>query len=382
VALARKGMEGELNLGLNLFAKMYACFGCLACDDICPVGIHPSDLVMKMRHVQEQLKPSLWKSPFFDGIVLSQKRMETASFPLRLYQTSGLRRMVYAMGLRWLLPGRVRDMEAMLPRIPLRPLRRILPEVTTATGKESRTVGFFLGCAQSLLFAQESAATVGVLALNGCTVITPKDAVCCGMPAIGYGRRDTAKGFARRNIAIFEKANIDVIVTDCATCGSTLKKYGELLSDDPAWAKRAASFSKKVKDINEFLMEIPLRKPEGRIEARVTYHDPCHLGRAQGVYEQPRKLLGMIDGIDLLEMEEADWCCGSAGSQIITHHETSLMVLDRKMDNIEATKAHIVASGCPGCRMQLNAGIKRRGLDINVVHPVLMLYRAYAGKGK
>lgn len=380
VVLTRKGLEGELQLSPNLFEQMYACFGCLACNEICPVGIHPADLAMEMRHVQEQIRPAAWKRPLFRGLIPHPTRMEWATLPLRLYQTLGLRRLVYALGLRRLMPARLRDMEAMLPHLPQRPLRRVLPEVTAA-GSESRyRVGFFLGCAQSLMFAAESAATVRVLARNHCTVITPKDVKCCGMPALGYGYKETVQDLARHNIALFEQAAVDVIVTDCATCGSTLKEYDQLLAEDPAWAERAAAFSRKVRDVNEFLMEIPLDKPAGRLETRVTYHDPCHLRRAQGVWEQPRALMQLIAGVEFIELPEADWCCGSAGTQLITHPQTSLKVLARKMNNLQTTEAQVVASGCPGCQMQLNVGVRQRGLRVEVVHPVMLLDRAYSQK--
>jgi glycolate oxidase iron-sulfur subunit len=303
--------------------------------------------------------------------------MEFATLPLRLYERFGLRRLAYALGLRKWMPAQLRDLEAMLPRLPQRPLRQVLPEVTEAKGETHYRVGFFLGCAQSLMFAEESAATLRVLARNGCTIITPKETVCCGMPALGYGRQDLVKKQAQTNIALYEQAHVDFIITDCATCGSTLKDYGDLLVDDPVWAERADSFSKKVRDISEFLASIPLEKPQGRIEARVTYHDPCHLRRGQGVWKQPRALLKMIDGLEFVELPEADWCCGSAGSQLITHYETSLKVLGRKMENLESTQADYIASGCPGCQMQLNVGVRQRGLSVQVVHPVTLLDQAY-----
>ena len=378
VALTRKGLEGDLEVGGNLIEQMYSCFACMACNETCPVGIHPADLALEMRNLHEATHPSRWKQLLFGGIIARPRRMEGATWPLRLYQMLGLRRMVYALGLRKLLPSRLRDMEAMLPRLPQRPLRRVLPEITEAKGKAKYRAGFYLGCAQSLMFAEASAATVRVLARNGCTVVTPKDVVCCGMPAKGYGRIDLVRSQAQHNIALFEQANVDVIVTDCATCGSTLKEYGALLADDSAWASRASAFSKKVRDVSEFLAEIPLAKPRGRIEARVTYHDPCHLRRGQHVVKQPREILRAIDGITFVELPEADWCCGSAGSQLITHYETSTRVLDRKMENVAATGAQYLASGCPGCQMQLNVGLRRRGLDVKVVHPVQLLDEAYA----
>jgi len=379
VALARKGLEEELRLSPNLFEQMYACFDCMACNDICPVGIQPARLAVSMRHLQEQVRPAKYKQLLFKDLISNAERLETATFPLRLYERLGIRRLVYLLGLNRLLPGRIRDLEAMLPRVPHRPLRRILPETTEAYGDSRYRVGFFLGCAQSLLFAEQSAAAVRVLARNGSTVITPKNIECCGMPARGYGRLDLVEKQARNNIDVFERCNVDVVVTDCATCGSALKEYGSLLSGDPKWTERAARFQKKVRDISEFLAEIPLVKPAHRIDKTVTYHDPCHLRRGQSVWEQPRKLLSIIDGLRFVEMNESDWCCGSAGSQLITHYDTSWKVLRRKLDNIANTEARIVASGCPGCRMQINTGLKRQAVPMRVVHPVTLLDEAYGG---
>ena len=377
VALARKGLDGQLELSPNLTEQMYSCFGCMACNDICPVGIHPGDLALSMRHVQEQIEPSGWKHALFGGLIPRPQRMEAATWPLRLYQRLGLRKLFYALGLRKLLPEQLRDLEAQLPSIPQRPLRRVLPEVTAAKGEKRHQVGFFLGCAQSLFFAEESSASTRVLARNGCEVTTPEDVVCCGMPARGYGQMDQVREQARHNTAVYERYDLEVIITDCATCGSTLKEYGEILADDPEWAARAEAFSAKVRDISEYLATIPLEKPTGRVEARVTYHDPCHLRRAQHVWEEPRSLMKLIDGLEFVEMPEADWCCGSAGSQLITHYETSTKVLARKMDNLSSIGAQIVASGCPGCQMQLTTGILRDGLDVRVVHPITLLDEAY-----
>ena len=377
VALTRKGLDGELELSPNLYEQMYSCFACMACNDVCPVGIQPADLTLAMRYVQEQRQPTAWKKTLFEGLIPHPGRMELATLPLRLYEKLGIRRLVYALGLTHILPKQIRDMEAMLPRLPQRPLRRVLPQITKAREEEKQRVGFFLGCAQSLLFADESAATVRVLSRNGCTVITPKEVECCGMPAHGYGRMDLVRKQAKHNISVFETSDVEVVVTDCATCGSTLKEYGEYLKDEPEWAKRAEKFRRKVRDVSEFLGEIPLDKPKGRVETRVTYHDPCHLRRAQHVSEQPRNILRMIDGLEFVELPESDWCCGSAGSQLITHYETSTQVLDRKMDNLASTQAQVIASGCPGCQMQLNTGIQRRGLDVRVVHPITLLDEAY-----
>jgi glycolate oxidase iron-sulfur subunit len=379
VALARMALERKLDLSPRLMDQMYSCFACMACSDICPVGIRPAELALSMRHVQDQIAPAKWKGPLFHGLLSHAGRMEAATLPLRLYEGLGIRRLAGLLGLMRALPARIRDLEAMLPRVPRRPLRRVLPEITKAGGQERYRVGYFLGCAQSLLFAEQSAATVRVLARNGCTVITPGDVACCGMPARGYGRADLVAHQARHNIAVFERSGVDAIICDCATCGSTLKDYGSLLASDPEWAQRAEAFRSKVRDVSEFLAEIPFQQPAGRVRKRVTYHDPCHLRRGQRVWKQPRSLLSRIEGLEYVELPEADWCCGSAGSQLITHYETSLKVLNRKLDKIADTDCQVVASGCPGCRMQLHTGIERRGLDVQVVHPVQLLDEAYGG---
>jgi len=349
----------------------------MACSEICPVGIQPAELALALRNIQEQQQPARWKKTLFERLIPHPWRMEAATLPLRLYQKLGIRRLVYALRLTRLLPCQLRDLEAMLPRLPQRPLRPTLPVLSLARGEVKHRVGFFLGCAQSLLFAEESAAALRVLSRNGCEVITPRDVVCCGMPAHSYGRLDLVREQARHNVRLFKKAGVDEIITDCATCGSTLKKYGEYLKEDPEWAEQAEQFSQNVRDISEFLAEITLEKPKGSIHKRVTYHDPCHLRRAQQVWKQPRELLRMIDGLEFVELPESDWCCGSAGSQLITHYETSIQVLERKMDNLETTQAQVIASGCPGCQMQLNTGIQRRGLDVRVVHPITLLDEAY-----
>lgn len=382
VALARKSLEDELILTPNLVDKMYSCLDCLACNEICPVGIKPADIALEMRNIAEQVQPTRWKNTLFGKVIANPDHMEKVTWPLRVYQKIGLRWLVHKLKINKLFPHQLRDLENMLPKQPGKPLRQEIPIISRAQAETKYRVGFFLGCAQSLMFSEESAATLRVLNRNGCTVITPKETVCCGMPAAGYGRQDLLIEHAKTNIEIFEKEELDVIVTDCATCGSKLREYGEILHDDPAWAYRAKNFSNKIRDISEFLISIPLEKPAGKFDARITYHDPCHLRRAQKVWKEPRAILNMIDGIEFVEMPEADWCCGSAGSQLITHYETSTHVLDRKMANLKATNAEIITSGCPGCQMQLMTGIQREGINVKVMHPIQILDMAYKAQAE
>ncbi len=378
LALARKELEGDLPSSPHLRDQMASCFGCMACNEVCPVGLRPSELALDMRRWHVQLHPSRWGRFLFGSVVAKPARTELLTLPLRWVDRLGLRRGLSSPQLRRRLPVQARDWNAQLPPLPPHPLRRSLPVISEPMGESRFRVGFFLGCAQSLLFAAQSAATVRVLRRNDCTVITPRQAFCCGMPSLVYGHRDLAQRQARHNIALFEVEALDYVITDCATCGSMLKDYAVLLSPDPAWAERAARFAHKVRDVHEFLASIPLEKPKGRLDARVTYHDPCHLRRGQGIWRQPRELLRLIDGLDFVELPDADCCCGSAGSQLLTHYRTSVQVLDRKMLNVRSTGAGYVASGCPACRMQLNVGLQRSGLNMQVVHPVELLDKAYA----
>jgi glycolate oxidase iron-sulfur subunit len=379
VALVAKAIQGELELTRTLTDHMYRCLACLACNEICPVGIKPADLCLDARFAIYQATPvPLLKPILFRGIFPRAGVLETLTKPVAFYDRSGLRKLVHAVGATRMLPSQLRDMERMLPgQLPMRGARHQIPVVTEAKGERRAHVAYFLGCVQGVMLADGSKATVEVLAENGCEIVTPRDVKCCGMPMVGYGDKEQARRMARHNIDLFARLNVDAIVTDCATCGSSLKEYPHWLADDPDYADRAVRFAAKVRDISEFLVELGIRPPPGEVNARVTYHDPCHLCRAQGVRAQPREMLRAA-GVKLVEMREADTCCGSAGTQLITHYQTSVGVLARKMENVAETGAELVASGCPGCQMQLGLGIKRHGLHARVVHPSQILAEAYS----
>ena len=378
VALVAKAIEGELDLTRNFKDHMYRCLDCLACNEICPVGIKPADLCLEARHAIHQATPTpLLKPILFRGIFPRTGLLEILTKPVAVYERSGIRRAANASGVTKILPAQLRDMERMLPdKLPLRGTRHQLPDVVLAKGERRAHVAYFLGCVQGVMMAEGSKATVEVLAENGCDVVIPSNVKCCGMPMVGYGFKEEARAMARHNIDLLLGLNVDAIITDCATCGSSLKEYAHWLANDPVYGERAKQFAEKVRDISEFLVEIGIRTPEGRVDARVTYHDPCHLCRAQGIREQPREMLRAA-GVELVEMEGADTCCGSAGTQLITHYHTSVGVLEVKMDRVAETEAEIIASGCPGCQMQLGLGVKRRGLDAKVVHPSQLLAQAY-----
>jgi glycolate oxidase iron-sulfur subunit len=218
------------------------------------------------------------------------------------------------------------------------------------------------GCVQQVFFSDVNAATMRVLAAEGCEVIIPREQPCCGALMLHSGMEADAAALAKKMIAVFEAAKVDTIVINSAGCGSTMKEYGHLLRDDPAWAERAAAFSAKCRDIAEFLCELPAQAPRHPLKLSVAYHDACHLQHAQGVREQPRRLLAGIPSLEVAEIPESSLCCGAAGVFNLLQPETASQLGSRKVDNLLSTGAQAVASANPGCLLQLISGLRRRGL--------------------
>jgi glycolate oxidase iron-sulfur subunit len=220
-------------------------------------------------------------------------------------------------------------------------------------------------------------ATVRVLARNGCNVLAPPDQVCCGALHAHNGDLATARDLARRNIAAFESAGVEAVIVNSAGCGAAMKEYGELLANDGQYRERAERFARTVKDISEFLVSLPFVPPTGRLDARVTYQDSCHLAHAQRIRSAPRQVLAAIPGLELREMTHPDRCCGSAGVYSLTQGDMSLGLLRSKMGDIQATGARYIATSNPGCIAQLEAGVRVTGGQARVVHAVELLDRAY-----
>lgn len=386
VALIRAVDEGRLPLESPGFKDhMYHCLDCRACQTICPSGVKVGELVVAARAEIDKNEPQPWlerllKRVILRWLLLRPERVEWAMKPVRLYQRIGLQRLVRASRLLGRLPGRLGVlgfMDELLPRLPGRPLRRELAEVTPARGERRYRVGFFLGCVMNVVYAEVSRATVNVLTENGCEVVTPKAQRCCGAPHAAEGDARTLRDLARHNVDLFERWELDYVVADCAACAAQTKEYAHLLRDEPEYRDRAIAFSRKVRDITELLAEIPLKPPTGSVPVRVTYHEACHLCHAQGVKRQPRKVINQIPGIEFVELKESDWCCGSAGIYNLTHPERAAKILERKLKNIATTEADVVLTGNPGCLLQLEAGVRRSGIKAKVLHPTQLLDEAY-----
>lgn len=392
VALIRAADEGRLPIQSGgLREHLYHCLDCRACQSVCPSGVKVGELVLAARAFSEAAHtPSVYeraiRTTALRLVLTSARRLALVTPLLWLYERVGLQALLRRTRLLHRLPlgfGLLGEMEELLPPVPLRPLHADLPEVTPAAGERHLRVGFFLGCMMSTLLRDVSAATVRVLSVNGCEVVTPRGQVCCGAPHVEEGDVEPQRRFARENVDLFEGLEgLDFIVTDCAACGAELKHYGRLLAGEPKYAERAAAFSAKVRDVSELLAGIELREPKGHLSARVTYHEPCHLAHAQGVRKQPRKLLRGILGVEFVELPESDWCCGSAGVYNITHAERASALLSRKLANVASTEATVLATGNPGCFLQLSAGVRRAGLRVRVAHTIQLLDEAYRENSK
>jgi glycolate oxidase iron-sulfur subunit len=284
-------------------------------------------------------------------------------------------------GVLRVLPHRLRSLVALAPRPSFASLVSDgVPEHTSAAGTPRLRTAVLTGCVQRLAFAGVNKTTVDVLAAEGCTVEAPSAQGCCGALPLHAGNIEQARELAKHNIDVFERANVDRIVVNAAGCGSSMKEYGELLHDDPAWADRARAFSAKVRDVSEVLMEIG--EPRARrhpIKARVVYHDACHLAHAQGVRAQPRALLAAIPGVEVLTPAESDICCGSAGIYNLVQPEAAEQLGERKARHIAALMPDVIAAANPGCILQIAAAGRRLGYEWEIVHPVELIARSIKG---
>jgi len=341
--------EGELPADSAQFAdEMFFCLGCLACETACPAGVNYAGM---LEHARAEV--GLPGARLLRWLFTKPARLRAVARLLRCRIPSSI------------LPGRLRELYELRPRISPRFSFDLIRDVERPATVRYR-VGLLTGCVQDVAFAEINRDTVDVLLANGCEVVTPRSQVCCGSVLAHNGEPRLAGRLAFQNREAFK--DVDVIIVNSAGCSSFMK--------------RAPEYDGKVKDIFEFLAEICLTLPRSdapHSTFRVAYHDPCHLVHGQKVWQQPRDLLRAIPGLELVELPEATWCCGSAGLYNITQPEMSRGLLERKMKNIAATGVAIMATGNPGCINQLRYGAKRFGVPVEVLHPVTLLARAYRG---
>jgi glycolate dehydrogenase iron-sulfur subunit len=385
IALMRAIADGRLEATEAFADEMYFCLGCLACMTACPAGVNYAELFEHARAEAEQ--SGVLQSPkrrFIRHLTLrwlfmDLHRLQWVGRLLRLYQQLGLQTLVRRSGLLKLLPKRWRELEAMTPSIQAGFSADLIAPVTPAHGQRKYRVAMLTGCAQDLVFSDVNRDTVEVLSRNGCEVVTPPEQHCCGSLHAHNGEWELAQQLARKQIEQFPPEQFDAIITNAAGCGSHLKHYARLLEDDPAYRPRADLWDSKVKDIHEWLAQIGIKSPPAANapSQTVTYHEACHLCHGQKISLEPRQVLRAIPDLRLVELPESTWCCGSAGIYNLIQPEMAGDLLERKLKHIQSTGAQVVATGNPGCLLQIENGVRREGLPLRVVHPITLLAEAY-----
>jgi glycolate oxidase iron-sulfur subunit len=372
-------LEGRLTLTKTLGEEIYDCLACRACETVCPSGVRVGAIVEEARSlVTESGTESAWirfvKRFFLTGVLAHPNRLHWAIELLWLYEATGLR--FLARVILGLLPGSLAEREALLPALPSKKERKRLPEILPAKGEKRGRIGLFTGCIASHMFADVNRATARVLQRSGYEVVVPRDQRCCGALHLHNGLPDVARELARSNISAFRGVGAEAVIVNAAGCGAALTEYGELLGGE----SDAAHFAEQVKDISVWLVEKGFEPPTRRLDARVAYDAPCHLFHAQRVVDEPQELLQSIPGLELVPFRDPERCCGSAGIYNITHYRESMKMLEEKMSHIRSIDPDIIATGNPGCLIQLRRGAEQTGLEAEVTHPVVLLDRAYSGR--
>jgi glycolate oxidase iron-sulfur subunit len=387
IALMRAIADERLEPTLMFADEMYFCLGCLACMTACPAGVNYAELFEHARAEAEQsgvltsTKRTLIRALTLRWLFLDLNRLQLVGHLLRLYQQLGLQTLIRKSGLLRLLPRRWRELESMTPEVQPQFSAELIAPITPAIGTRKYRVALLTGCAQDLIFSDVNRDTAEVLARHGCEVITPPEQLCCGSLHAHNGEWELAQELARRNLDQFPPGEFDAIITNAAGCGSHLKHYAKLLEGDPAYESRAHAWDSKVKDIHEWLAQIGIQPPApapGRVpEQIVTYHEACHLCHGQKITAQPRAVLRAIPNLKLVELPESTWCCGSAGIYNLVQPEMAADLLKRKIKHIRSTHCEVVATGNPGCLLQILNGAKKEGLPLRIVHPITLLAEAY-----
>jgi glycolate oxidase iron-sulfur subunit len=381
IYLMKMAADGKAEMNAQWVGHFDTCLGCMACMTACPSGVDYGKLIEATRAQIERKFDRGWAEKFYRRMMFAvfthPKRLRMMRWPLLLYQRTGLQSLVRGSGLLRRLPKRMQAMEALLPELAA---AEAVAEVTPAVGQKRRRVGLLLGCVQREFFPQVNAATARVLAAEGCEVVSPADQPCCGALLVHAGEEEGAVALARHLINVFERAEVDTIVTNAAGCGSNVKEYRHLLRDDPNYAERAKRFSAKCKDVSEVLAELPDRARRNPLRLKVAFHDSCHLQHAQGVRMQPRNLLAAIPELELLEIPESAICCGSAGIYNLVQPNAANALGDRKAGLIASLDADVVVTGNPGCILQLQASLERAGKKIPVLHTIQLLDASVRGQ--
>ena len=375
--------DGAITLDDSTVAHFDRCLGCMACVPACPSGVRYDLLIEATRATVEASYPRSALDRAFRAFVFAlfphPARLRATALPLYLYARSGLRWAVEAGGLLKLLPRRLAQLAALAPSLGPADLLRGLPDFTPALGRPRGRVALVAGCVQRVFFPAVNRATLRVLGAEGFDVAVPRGQGCCGALSLHVGRDREARRFACELMASIEaEGPYDAVLVNAAGCGSTLKQYGELFAGDETWRGRAAAFAASVLDVNEFLARTESVAPRRALPLRVAYHDACHLAAAQGLREEPRRLLRGVPGLELVEIPGGEQCCGSAGVYNLLQPESAVEIGERKAADVMSTGVDVLVSANPGCTLQIRSILRKHGADMPAAHPIEILDAALA----
>jgi glycolate oxidase iron-sulfur subunit len=371
IALMKAVADGIMEPDQVFEQQMNHCLGCRACEPACPADVKYGQLLEQARDaIEDHTQSHRWwirmvRFLAFKVFFPQQRRMRILGMLLSFYQQSGLQYLTRKSGMMQLLPAHMRDMEKILPQASMRGVIQHIGEYHPAVGKKIATVALFRGCIMDVCFTQTNIHTVKLLQLAGFEVWIPREQSCCGALHAHSGEAEGARALARHNVRVFQEAGVDYVVSNAGGCGAILVEYDHLLHKETAWKEQAKSFAKKVIDISELLVRhgrsLPFQEAHQRGDAqiRITIQDSCHLRNVMKSSQAPRELIRQIPDVQLIEMKEADRCCGSAGIYNLTQPDMANQILDHKMTHTLATQAHTVITSNPGCLLQMKLGVKR-----------------------
>lgn len=380
--LAEKLVSGDLQITQRVKDAINECLNCKTCSANCPAGVSPEHVVLRLRwYITTQQGLGFFRALIFRQLLWRKWPITVAAKVIGLAQ-----RALFGIGptnpVRHLFPLFGFSKRRFFPQMALKSAQSQYPEVIPPKqGPAKMRVGYFTGCAGNFIYPGVVKSVVDILTGYGYEVVIPKAQKCNGTPVLANGDYEGAKMFMTHNFELFRRYNLDAIVVACSSCGMALKKEIKLFIDD---SPELRNFTGKVWDINEFIEKNIEIKPEelGRLPYKVTYHDPCHMVRGQGITEQPRKLVKMIPGVEFREMKDAAVCCGSAGSYCITHYDTAIKINNHKVKNIQNAGVDYVATGCPTCVMHIQDNLQQHQSPEKVRFVVEMLADSLRAGGK
>ncbi len=380
IRLMKSVMESRIPVTDAFVNEMDFCLDCQACETACPAGVKYGELVESARiFVESSRKRTSLKVFILRKVVVRRRVLNFIAGIARVYQSSRVDRLV--LRLLNIASKNLYNKARQLPKVSESFSINTLPEVIEPKDEWRGTVAVLTGCVMDVFFADINKDTVDVLVENGWRVVIPKDQVCCGSLNAHNGDGITPKGLARKNVDVFERTAAEYYVINSAGCGAFMKQYGDVLANDRGYSERARAFSAKVRDFSEFLVQTGYKKPGAHTCKPTAYHEACHLVHAQKVSSEPSEIVRDVADKDYRTLNEATWCCGSAGIYNVVRYDDAVKLLNRKMVNIKNSGAEIVVTGNPGCLAQIASGAKKEGLDIEVVHPATLLSRLYKANG-